>query len=404
MLRGREAEQAAIDTILRRARDGHGAGLVLRGEPGIRLLLPVLDRLGRLPEPQAGALGVVVAQNEGPAPDRFLVALATLSLLSELADERPLLCLVDDAHWADRASLDSFGFVARRLDAEPIAVVLAVRADQGAAVDVAGLADLPLAGLNPQAARALLREHGGDRLSAAEQEEVLRASGGNPLAIREFAAVAHPMPPGEPLPLADGLQRAFLDRAQRRDTAAQRLLLLIAAEGSGRLDVLRRAAGILGLDTASFEAGDCDDLVVTDGLGVAFRHPLIRSAVYHGCGAAQRRAAHRALAAAMLGEPTRLDRRAWHLAHAAEGPDEQVAVELERSAQRAMRHAGAAAAAAALGRAAELSTSDARRAQRSVAAATSWLHAGDTARASTLLDLAESIGQPDGALRWDTAC
>jgi AAA ATPase domain len=201
MLRGRETEQAAIDTFLERARDGHGGGLVLRGEPGIgksallayargratgmrvlgtagvepeaelgyatlhRLLFPVLDRLDQPPEPQAGALGVVFAQRPGPVPDRFLVALATLSLLSGLADDRPLLCLVDDAHWADRASLDVLGFVARRLEAEPIAVMLATRTDTGIPGSDAGLADLPLAGLPREAARALLREHGGDRLT-----------------------------------------------------------------------------------------------------------------------------------------------------------------------------------------------------------------------------------------------
>jgi DNA-binding NarL/FixJ family response regulator len=440
MLHGRETEQAAIDTFLQRARDGHGGGLMLRGEPGMgksallayargratgmrvldtagvepeaelgyatlhRLLLPVLDRLDRLPEPQARALGVVFAQRQGSVPDRFLVALATLSLLSELADDRPVLCLVDDAHWADRASLDALGFAARRLDAEPIAVVLAARTDGDIPGAGAGLADLPLAGLHPEAARALLREHGGDRLSPATKDELLSASGGNPLAIREFAALArHPIRGGEPLPLADRLQQAFLEEAGRHPAPVRRLLLLIAADGSGRQDVLRRAAAGLGLETASLEVAELDELVTVDGPGVAFRHPLIRSAVYHGASEAERRSAHQALAAALAGEPTELERRAWHLAHAAEGPDERVAAELERSAARMMQHAGPAAAAAALGRAAELSPSDARRARRSVAAAAAWLDAGDSTSATVLLDTAETTDQSAGGLRRDVA-
>jgi DNA-binding CsgD family transcriptional regulator len=440
MLRGRETEQAAIDTFLQRARDGHGGGLVLRGEPGMgksallayargqatgmgvlatagvepeaelgyatlhRLLLPVLDRLDRLPEPQAGALRVVFAQRQGPVPDRFLVALATLSLLSELADDRSLLCLVDDAHWADRASLDALGFVARRLDAEPIAMMLAARTAGGISEAAAGLADLPLTGLPPEAARALLREHGGDRLTPADQDELLSASGGNPLAIAEFAALARqPVGGGEPLPLADRLQRAFLEQAGRQPATVQRLLLLIAADGSGRQDVLGRAAAALGLETASLEVDELDELVTRDGSGVAFRHPLIRSAVYHGASPAQRRDAHRALAAALAGELAELERRAWHLAHAAEGPDEHVAAELERSAAHTMRRSGPAAAAAALGRAAELSPSSIGRARRSVAAAAAWLDAGDIARATGLLDTAETTDQSTGGLRRDIA-
>jgi DNA-binding NarL/FixJ family response regulator len=440
MLRGREAEQAAIKTVLERARDGHGGGLVLRGEPGMgksallafarrqaagmrvletagvepeselgyatlhRLLLPVLDGLDRLPEPQARALDVVFARRQGPAPDRFLVALATLSLLSELADDRPILCLVDDVHWADRASLDALGFVARRLDAEPIALLLATRADGGISATDAGPADLPLAGLSPEAARALLAEHGGDRLSPAEQDELLRASGGNPLAIHEFAAMDdRRRRRGEPLPLADRLQRAFLERAGRQPATVRRLLLLIAADGSGRPDILRRAAEAQGLPTVSLQVDGLAELVASDGSRVSFRHPLIRSAVYHGASVAERRAAHQALAAALAGEPTELERRAWHLAHAAEGPDERVAAELERSAARTMRHAGRAAAAAALGRAAELSPSSTRRARRSVATAAAWLDAGDLARATALLDRVEATDQPTPGLRRDVA-
>jgi DNA-binding CsgD family transcriptional regulator len=440
MLRGRMRERTAIDALLRRARDGQGGGMVLRGEPGIGkstlldytgeqatgmrvlrtagvepesdlgyaalhlLLLPVLDRMDRLPEPQARGLGVVFGQAVGPAPDRFLVALAALSLLSELAGERPVLCLLDDAHWADRPSLDTLAFVARRLEAEPIALVLAARTDEGLPMDLPGLADLPLAGLDQESARALLVEHGGDRLSVAEQDELLRATGCNPLAIRELPARARRGAGSrEPFPLASGLQRAFLERARRRAPAAQRLLLLIAADGTGRMDVLRRAAAVLGVDTDPFPPIELDGLITTGGPSLAFRHPLIRSAVYHGAGPADRRAAHGALAAALEGEPAQLDRRAWHLGHAAEGPDETVAGELERSAERAIRRAGPAAAAAALARAAELSASDPCRARRLVAAATAWWQAGHGARAAALLDRAERVAPPAGPVRWDIA-
>ncbi len=439
MLFGRAKERAAIEALLERARAGRGGGLVLHGEPGIgksallgyaaeraagmrllrtvgvepecdlshatlhRLLLPVLDWIDRLPEPQARALGVVFGQADGPVPDRFLVALATLSLLSEIAGERPVLCLVDDAHWADAPSVDALAFVARRLDAEPIALLLAARADQRRPVDVAGLVDLSLAGLDREAARALLAERGGDRLSAAEQDELLRATAGNPLAIRELPAAAwQGAGRGEPLPLAAGLRRAFLQRARQREPAAQRLLLLVAADGSGRRDTIQRAARLrLGSDLEPQALDELDDLITDDGFRLAFRHPLIRSAIYYGASPAERRAAHQALAAALDTEPAELDRRAWHLGQAADGPDEPAAEELERSAKRATQRAGPAAAAASLERAAELSTSDPRRARRLVAAATAWWQGGHPARATTLLQQAERIAPLAKRVRLD---
>ena len=430
MLYGRVKERAALDALLTRVRAGQGGGVVLRGEPGIgktallgyaaeratgfrvlrttgvepesdlgyaalhRLLLPVLDRVDRLPEPQARGLGVVFGQATGPVPDRFLVALATLSLLSEAAGDRPVLCLVDDAHWADRPTLSTLAFVARRLDAEPVALVLAARADEGRPLDAAGLVDLPLAGLDRDAAGALLAA--GDQLSEADRAELLRATGGNPLAIRELPASAlRAAGSGEPLPLAAGLQRAFLRRAQQRNAAAQRLLLLVAASGTGRLDTVRRAEALLSRGAEPYPAGELADLIVEDGPALAFRHPLMRSAVYHGALPEQRRATHRALAIALLGEPADLDRRAWHLGQAADGPDEQVAAELERSAEQALRRAGPAAAAAALERAVELSPAPSYRGRRAVAAAAAWWQGGDAVRARALLELAERA-DPDG--------
>ncbi|MQA85634.1 MAG: AAA family ATPase, partial [Streptosporangiales bacterium] len=380
VLQGRGKEREAIEALLERARAGRGGCLVLHGEPGIgktalldyaaeqaaeqgagrgagmrtagvepesdlgyaalhRLLLPVLDRIDGLPGPQAEALGVVFGRSSGPAPDRFLAALAALSLLSEVAGERPVLCLVDDAHWTDTSSLDTLAFVARRLDAEPIALAMAARADEGRSLDVAGLVELPLAGLDRKAARALLAERGVEQPSEPELDDLLRATGGNPLALREMPdSVRRDLRSGEPLPLAAGLQRAFLERARQRDPAAQRLLLLVAADGSGRLDTIRRAAAALGSDADPHPYGPdggLDDLLTEEGGRLAFRHPLIRSAIYHGADPADRRAAHRALAAALDTGPDggpELDRRAWHLGQAADGPDEQAAEELERSA------------------------------------------------------------------------
>ncbi|MQA77089.1 MAG: AAA family ATPase [Streptosporangiales bacterium] len=443
VLRGRVRERAAVDALLDRARAGTGGGLLLHGEPGIgksallayaaeradgmrvlrtagvepeadlgyatlhRLMFSVLGSLDRLPEPQARALGVVFGRAEGTAPDRFLVALAVLSLLSETAGERPLLCLVDDAQWADPLSMDVLAFVARRLDTEPIALAMAARADEGRAIDVAGLVDVPLAGLDRESAGALLAEHGGERLSPAERDELLVATGGNPLAIRELPAVPRSLAAqGEPAPLAAGMQQAFLDRARRRDPGAQRLLLLVAADGSGRVDAIRRAAktydgGDTPVPMQPLETGALDDLLVADGATLAFRHPLIRSAIYHGASQAERRSAHRALATAFEADPAEADRRAWHLGQASDGPDDAAADELERSAERAMRRGGPAAAAAALERAAALSGSDDARARRWVAAARAWWRGGHATSAHALLDRAERMPSLAAAERLD---
>lgn len=435
-------ERAAVDALLDRARVGTGGGLLLHGEPGIgksallgyaaeradgmrvlrtagvepeadlgyatvhRLLFSVLGSLDRLPEPQERALGVVFGRADGTPPDRFLVALAVLSLLSETAGEQPLLCLVDDAQWADPLSMDVLAFVARRLDTEPIALAMAARADEGRPVDVAGLVDLPLAGLDRESAGALLAEHGG-RLSPAERDEMLVATGGNPLAIRELPALPRPVTtPGEPVPLAAGLQRAFLDRARRHDLGAQRLLLLVAADGSGRVGAIRRAAEAYdGADAPvpaqPLDTGALDDLLVADGATLAFRHPLIRSAIYHGASQPERRLAHQALATAFEADPADADRRAWHLGQASDGPDDDVADELERSAERAVGRGGPATAAAALERAAALSGTDAARARRWVAAARAWWRGGHAASAHALLDRTERVPSLAAAERLD---
>ncbi len=443
MLIGRESEQAVIDRLLAGARTGAGSGLVVRGEPGIGksallayaaeraegmlvlravgveaeatlayaavhwLLRSVLDYLPRLPEPQARALRVVFGLEVGPAPERFLVAVAALSLLSEVSGERPVLCLVDDAHWADPPSAETLAFVARRLQADPVVLLLAEREGEGRELEGAGIGELPLGRLGPEASAALLQAQWGACLAPATREWLVRSSGGNPLGLLELPkALGDWLPAGvdlpeAPLPLTERLERAFLVQVRRQDPAVQQLLALVAAEGSGDLAAIGRAAGRLGLDPGPLQAGELGDLVRVDGATVAFRHPLVRVAAYHGAGPAARRRAHAALAEALEGQETEVDRRAWHRARAAEGPDEQVARELEGAAERSLRRAGHAAAAAVLEQAAALSRSNADQARRLVAAASAAWQAGDSTRTRTLLDRAERLETSDGAVRHD---
>lgn len=437
-LLGRVKERAAIDSLLGLARAGKGGCLVLPGEPGIgktallryageraagmrvlhtagaepeaelryaalhRLLLPVLDRIGGIPGPQAHSLGVVFGRRSGPPPEPFLVALATLSLLTQVARDRPVLCLVDDAHWADPATLSALTVTARRLAGEPVGLVLAAR--DGSAGDLAGLPELPLGGLDPAAARVLLLEQSPRRLSVAEQDALLPMTGGNPLAIRELAvtgwrsALAH-----EPVPLPPQAQRAFLDRTGGVNPTARQILLLVAVAGAATAGTIGQAAAELGLAVPEpLTAGGLDDLVVADGPALAFHHPLVRSAVYHSASPTARRAAHRALAAALTNGPDP-DRRAWHLGRAAEGLDEPVAAGLERSGEQARRGTGPAAAAVRLERAAELSPAHPARTRRLAAAGTAWWQAGDPARARTLLERAEQAGPAGGLVRPEVA-
>lgn len=410
------------------ARAGTGAGLVVTGEPGIgksallayagqraadarvlraagteaesalafsalhQLLYPVLDRVPRLPEPQSGALGAALGLAAGGTFDRFLVAVATLTLLSDLAAERPVVCLVDDLQWVDRASAEVLAFVARRLVHEPVALFAAVRSgEDGDPVTGAGLDELRLTGLPAAEAGELL----GDRpVPPGVRDRLVAATGGNPLALIEVPGTLtdrqlagyDPLP--DPLPLAGELEQVFAARLGAYGPGARTLALLCAAEGPGHLAVIRRAARSLGVDPAPLETGELAELVRADGPAVAFPHPLMRSAVYHGASPADRRAAHAALADAHT-DDAGADRRAWHRAQAATGPDEAVAAELADAAGRTLRRSGHVAAAAALERAAGLSPSAAARAHRLAGAAeASWL-GGDTARARDLIDRAE---------------
>lgn len=423
MLVGRVAEQATIDETLRQARAQQGAGLVIRGEPGIgksalleyaagqakdmlilratgveaestlayaalhQLLLPVLGHVDALPEPQAEALRTALGLAKGTETQPFLVSAAALTLLSEA--DQAILCLVDDAQWCDGPSLDTFAFVARRLDAEAVALLIATREDAA----VQGVPELRLHGLSVDDAAVLL----GDRVGAAVREQFVASTGGNPLALIELPTTLGRlgMHLAEPVPLVGRLEQAFRERTRKLTAPARTVLLLAAADGTGRRAPIRRAAATLEVDAGLLDAEELAPLLRVDGDAVVFRHPLIRSAIYHGAPAHLRRAAHRALATALTGDEA--DRRAWHRAKAAEEPDEEVASELERSAEQALRRSGYAAGAAALERAAELSVAESDRARRLVGAAAAAWRGGDTVAALSLLDQVE--GAPGVSLQ-----
>jgi DNA-binding CsgD family transcriptional regulator/tetratricopeptide (TPR) repeat protein len=443
VLRGRETEQAAIDRLLERARSGTGGGLVLEGEPGIgksallayadgrsagmrvlraagveaeaalpyatlhRLLLPVLNQMAQLPGPQSRALATALGMDEAEPPGRFLVSVAALLLLCETACGRPVLCLLDDLQWADIPSAEALMFIARRLGSEPIALLATVRVDGDPCVDTSGVPVLSLAGLDRDAAAGMLDARLGQRLHTAVRDELVRASGGNPLALTELPraltsehlAGREPLP--EFLPLTAQLESVFLRRIRQGPPGTEGLLLLAAAAGSSTRGVVRHAARRLGADARLLESPALAHLVRVESAGISFRHPLVRSAVYRAASPEARQQAHMALAVALEGQQDAADRGAWHRAEAAEGPDEGVASALERSAERAMRRSGHAAAATALERAAQFSSGDAERARRLVAAADAAWQGGDGRRARTLLDQAERLGPRDAGVRLD---
>ncbi|MET7333519.1 AAA family ATPase [Nonomuraea sp. NPDC005650] len=419
---GRDDELRLLESLLLHAAQGRGGGVILQGEPGIgksvllscaeeraagfrvlravgaepesdlayatlhQLLLPVLGQVDGLPGPQAEVLDVLFGRTHGAPPDPFLVALSTLSVLSLLAGDQPVLCVVDDAHWADQPTLKTLAFVARRLTDEPVVLLLAARADEGHGADLPDLRRVPLMGLDRESAKALLGER---RLTGSEQNRLLAVTGGNPLALIELAG--RPLLPEgtlEPPTLHDELRRAFLAKVRARHGGLLPLLQLIAADGSGSLDGFERAAASLHLDTGPLHRAELDELLSYDGTRLVFRHPLIRSAIYHSATAERRVAIHRALAAA-FGGPADQHRRAWHLGQAAVGPDEQAAEQLERSAEQVASRGGPAAAMAALSRAAELTADGRRRGRRLWTAAHAALHGGFTTRAVELLDRAE---------------
>jgi hypothetical protein len=356
-----------------------------------QLLAPVLDCLDRLPGPQREAMRTAFGLSGGPAPDRFLVGLAVLGLVSEVAAERPLICVVDDEQWLDRASVQALGFVARRLAAEPVGLVFAAR---GPGAELAGLPELPVQGLRAEDARALLDSALTGSMDERVKDQIVAETRGNPLALLELPRGLSPaeLAGGFGLPAAVSLPGRIEDSFRRQlgglPQQTRQLLAVAAADPSGDPLLVWRAAGRLGIparaSALAVEAG-----LVEFGGRVRFRHPLVRSAAYQSASLRDRQEMHAALAEA-TDPDSDPDRRAWHRAQAAAGPDEDVAAELERSAGRAEDRGGLAAAAAFLEQAALLTPDPRCRAQRLLTAARAKREAGELDAALELLVAAEA--------------
>jgi len=356
-----------------------------------QLCAPMLDHLGRLPVPQREALTTVFGLGVGATPDRFLVGLATLSLLADAAERQPLLCIVDDGQWLDQASAQILAFVGRRLLAERIALVCAARTGVGDHV-FTGLPELFINGLGESDARALLLNNVYGPLDAAVCDQIVKESHGNPLALLELPRTwrAGNLAGGFGLPgsqlVASKIEQSYVRRLRPVPSKTQLLVLAAAAEPIGDLVLLHRAAEALGVDMAAASPA-VDAGLLHVGERVEFTHPLVRSATYHAASAEDRRRVHRALAKATDAQADP-DRRAWHRARAAPGPDEEVAAELEQSAGRAQTRGGLSAAAAFLTRATELTPAPARRVQRALHAALANVQAGTFDIARTLINTA----------------
>ena len=436
MLVGRPAEREVLGGLLARAAEGYSGALVLRGEPGVgktalldetlaaavaagmqtarltgvepetqlgyaglhRFLLPFADTLEQLPGPQRDALRSTFGLLTGPPADRFLVALAVLTLLAEVASQAPLVCVVDDAQWLDPESLVALGFVARRLYAERVVLLFAVREPDGQLPALAGLPELAIGGLDEDAAMELLASLTPGRLSPAVGARIVAETGGNPLALVEVARELSPaqlagselLP--EPLHIGGSLEQMYRDRVRRLPAEARLLLAVAAAEPAASQALVWRAAQQLGIDPDGAASADLGGLAAI-GSQVEFGHPLARSALYYATPLRQRRLIHQALAAA--GDGGEPDRVAWHLGMAAAGPDEAVAARLEQAAGRARDRGGYAATVTFLSRAAELSADQGPRARRLLAAAEAALIAGQPVRAGALLEEATPrLGAP----------
>ena len=435
VLVGRSAEREALGRLLARAADGFGGALVLRGEAGVgktalldgtvaaaaaggmrvvrltgveaeaqlryagmhRFLLPFADHLERLPVPQRDALRSTFGLVAGPSANRFLVALSVLTLMADVALQAPLVCVVDDVQWLDPESAVLLGFVARRLAAERVVLLFAVREAAGQAPALAGLPELAIGELDDDAALDLLASLAPGWLSPAVGARIVAGTGGNPLALTEVAGELSPgqlagsevLP--EPLPVAGSLREAFGRRVRQLPAEARLLLAVAAAEPACSQALLWRAAAELGIGPETAGKADLSDLAEI-APQVVFRHPMVRSVAYYSTPPRQRRLIHQALAAAGdAGQQP--DRVAWHLANAADQPDEAVAGQLEQAAERARHRDGHAAAVALLSRAAELSVDRDLRAGRLLAAAEAALTAGQPNRASALL---EEAARPPG--------
>jgi DNA-binding CsgD family transcriptional regulator len=434
-LLGRRSECEALDLLVADVGAGRSRVLVLRGEAGVgksalveyvvrhaagcrilravgvesememafaglhQLCAPVLDHLDRLPGPQRAALRVAFGLSAGVRPDRFLVGLAALSLVAEAAEERPLICIIDDAQWLDLVSVQTLAFVGRRLLAERVALVFAVREPTSANEDpLVGLPELAVRGLRVQDARAMLESAVPGRLDERVRDRIVAETRGNPLALLELprGLTASELAGGylrpDAQPVAGRIEQRFLHRIELLPAATRQLLLVAAAEPVGDVPLLWRAAERLGIGTDAAAPAEAAALV-DPGAQVRFRHPLVRSAAYRAAEPQDRQKVHRALAEA-TDPDVDPDRRAWHRAHATALPDEDVAAELERSADRARSRGGVAAAAAFLRRAAELTPDPGRRGARALAAARASFDAGAPDAALDLLAAAD-LGRSD---------
>jgi DNA-binding CsgD family transcriptional regulator/tetratricopeptide (TPR) repeat protein len=436
VLLGRGPELELIDQLVDGVTHGMGRSLVVTGEPGIGkttllqkaaerasrdlrllrvtgveneadlpyatlhlLLRPVIGQIGMLPAPQAAALRSAFGRGPAAGADRFLVGLATLTLLSELATETPLLCLVDDGQWVDTASTEALRFVGRRLRHDPVGLVVAAREEGHAGGGISPYADLPvlrLGGLHRDAAIALLARRPA-ALPTWLQDRVLTVAAGNPLALQELPkSLSEDDAAGDLLPITDRLQRAFAGQIDRLEEACRTLVLVIAAEGTGDLGTVLRAAGRLGVPATALAEAERAGLVVVSAGSVRFRHPLVRTAAYQRALFTQRQAVHQALAETLEGSDPH--RWPWHLAAAAFGPDEKVAAALERTAESAVERDGQAAAVAAYERAARLSEDAAARARRLAAAAVAAIEAGRFQRAGELCAAAARLTEDPAVL------
>jgi DNA-binding CsgD family transcriptional regulator len=430
MLVGRTLETGVIDRLIADARAGRGSALAVRGDAGVgksvlleyartaadgflvldgvgiesevelafaglhQVLHPVLARLDALPAPQAVALRAALALSEEMVAEPFRVALGVLGLLSAAAEEQPVLCLVDDAQWLDHASAAALLFVARRLEAEPVALLFGARDDPTRPFATSGIRELRPAPLSQPDAVALVAERMGPLAAPAAVDWVVAHAAGNPLALLDLpqALTAGQRTGREPmsgaLPPPTSVDKAYLEQVGRTPQAVRQLLLLAAAEETGDRATIAAAATQLGLDLADLSLAEADGLVRVELDRVVFRHPLVRSAVYRGAQFVDRERAHRTLAD-VLRVPADADRRAWHRAAATSGTDDEVAAELEATAERARQRAGYAGAAAALERAAHLSSDGTDRVRRLLSAARAAWQAGEPDRTRALLDAAE---------------
>jgi DNA-binding CsgD family transcriptional regulator len=441
VLLDRELERGQIDRVLELARQGRSAALVLQGEPGTgkttlldyavesggdfqiirllgieseaelgfaslhQLLLPFAAGLRSLPAPQRDALGGALGLRRADSPDRFLLALAALTMLARAATKQPLLCIVDDAQWLDRESAGVMGFIARRLSADAIAMLFAVRDPAERTADLEGIPWVQIQGLPPEEAGRLLASAVAGRVDRGVSEQIIAQTGGNPLGLIELGGelsreqLAGEISLPELLPVGASLQARYLRQIGSMPAETRVFLLAAAADPTGDPALLWRAGEFLGFDVRAAAPAEAEGLLRFSPL-VSFRHPLIRSAVYHGAALAERVRVHEALARATDPEAA-ADLRAWHRAEAAMAPDESVASELERAADRARVRGGWAASARFLARAATLTPDADERFRRVLAAARAEATAGASVRAQALLD--SVAGQLDDPVKHAAA-